>query len=172
MCENFLYGFKHPDSNRRSGLAATAGERTATYSCRPSRTDTMWSRASRNGCASTPGCETQPHSQIVVQRPSGSLGVVVNSWPGSITFTAPSIVRPYAERDVTVRPESTPLPRLLRSLGNEARFALDGPRPSPELAPARPDPSYWSHHRLCHLRAIPSTTSPVRHGQPRTVPSL
>jgi hypothetical protein len=34
------------------------------------RTDQMCSRASRNGCASKPGCESQPHSQTVVQRPS------------------------------------------------------------------------------------------------------
>jgi len=55
---------------------------------------------------------------------------------------------------------------------NEARIDLDGPRPSAELVPPQSGAKRGRARRLCHVRAIPSTTPPVCHGQPRTLPIL
>ena len=54
-------------------------------------------------------------------------------------------------------------------LANEARVALDGPHPSPELLPPAPGAQRGRPHRPCHLHAIPSKASPVRHGHSRSL---
>jgi GNAT superfamily N-acetyltransferase len=58
------------------------------------------------------------------------------------------------------------------ALANKAGVVLGGPHPSPELVPPLSGGSQGRPHRPCHLRGIPSTTPPVHHGQPRTLPSV
>jgi hypothetical protein len=77
------------------GLTLQASQRASYLLSSPARTDRMCSRASRQGCASTPGCETQPHSQSVAERPAGSGGVAASSCPGSTTFIVFSLRSPY-----------------------------------------------------------------------------
>src|SRR5512132_3653806 len=53
------------------------------------------------------------------------------------------------------------------ALANEAGADLDGPHPSPELVSLRLGAGAVVLTGPCHLRAIPSKTPPVRHGQRR-----
>src|SRR5947207_8589213 len=78
--------------------------------------------------------------------------------------------RPWNERGAEYEP-ITRQARALRLL--PTRIVFPGwASPSHELAPPPPGVSQRRTHRPCHLRAIPSTTPPVCHGQPRTLTVL
>jgi hypothetical protein len=89
-----------------------------------------------------------------------------NETTGHRTFTPRTSVAGARPKRVRIPPDGCRGPA---ALANEARVALDRPHPSPELVPSPPGRSRGCSHRPCHLRAIPSTTPPVHHGQPRTL---
>jgi hypothetical protein len=89
-----------------------------------------------------------------------------NETTGHRTFTPRTSVDGARPKRVRIPPDGCRGPA---ALANEARVALDRPHPLPELVPSPPGRSRGRPHRPCHLSAIPSTTPPVHHGQPRTL---